>query len=28
MKHCYRCHTGIYSIEETNWQRNYCCSTG
>ncbi|EAA4017445.1 putative zinc ribbon protein [Salmonella enterica] len=28
VKHCYRCHTGIYSIEETNWQRNYCCSTG
>ena len=19
--------TGIYSIEEAHWQRNYCCST-
>lgn len=27
VKHCYRCQAGIYSIEETNWQRNYCCST-
>ncbi|MBH3133348.1 hypothetical protein I5L50_16815 [Serratia marcescens] len=22
-KYCYRCHTGIYSIEEANWQNNY-----
>lgn len=28
VKHCYRCQTGIYSTEEANWQRNYCCSTG
>jgi hypothetical protein len=28
VKHCYRCLTGIYSIEEANWQRNYCYSTG
>ncbi|ENY4946562.1 putative zinc ribbon protein [Citrobacter farmeri] len=28
VKHCYRCQTGIYSIEEVNWQKNYCCSTG
>lgn len=27
-KHCSRCQTGIYSIEETNWQINYCCSAG
>ncbi|WP_438802614.1 putative zinc ribbon protein [Erwinia mallotivora] len=26
-KHCGRCHSGIYSIEETSWQRNYCCNT-
>ncbi|WP_368934147.1 putative zinc ribbon protein [Citrobacter koseri] len=26
VKYCCRCQTGIYSIEETNWQRNYCCS--
>lgn len=22
-KYCYRCQTGIYSIEEANWQNNY-----
>jgi hypothetical protein len=27
MKSCPRCLTGIYSIEEANWQRNYCCNT-
>ena len=27
VKHCPRCLTGIYSIEEAHWQRNYCCST-
>lgn len=27
VKHCPRCLTGIYSIEEANWQRNYCCNT-
>lgn len=25
VKHCCRCQTGIYSIEEVNWQRNCCC---
>ncbi|WP_434534046.1 putative zinc ribbon protein [Enterobacter cloacae] len=28
VKHCYRCQTGIYSIEEANWQINYICSSG
>lgn len=27
VKHCPRCLTGIYSIEEANWQMNYCCNT-
>ena len=27
VKYCPRCLTGIYSIEEANWQRNYCCNT-
>ncbi len=26
-KLCQACGTGIYSIEEANWQMNYCCST-
>ncbi|MGV0273361.1 putative zinc ribbon protein [Klebsiella michiganensis] len=21
MKHCYRCQTGIYGIEDANWQK-------
>ncbi|EOD4103143.1 putative zinc ribbon protein [Yersinia enterocolitica] len=28
IKRYYKCQTGIYSIEEVNLQRNYCCSTG
>ncbi|MDN8599750.1 putative zinc ribbon protein [Citrobacter sp. S2-9] len=28
VKLCPRCQTGIYSIEEANWQINYCCRTG
>ncbi|EKS6643045.1 putative zinc ribbon protein [Enterobacter ludwigii] len=27
-KYCPWCKTGIYSIEESIWQMNYCCSTG
>lgn len=27
VKHCPRCQTGIYSIEEASWQMNYCCHT-
>lgn len=27
VKHCPRCLTGIYSIEEANWQMNYGCNT-
>lgn len=28
VKYCARCMTGIYSIEEANWQQGYCCSIG
>ncbi|ECY3795836.1 hypothetical protein AU652_14155 [Salmonella enterica subsp. enterica serovar Minnesota] len=27
-KYCPRCETGIYSIEGSNWQLNYCCDIG
>ena len=27
-KYCASCGTGIYSIEESSWQLNYCCDIG